>query len=206
MKFIIGKKREMTQVFQEDGKVVPVTLIEAGPCVVTAIRVNPAGKKTATYGYGTKKSVVKPQQGEWKELGAFSCVREVAIGNEPIEVGSKIDVTIFEQGDKVNVTGFSKGKGFQGVVKRHGFHGSPATHGHKDQLRMSGSIGAGGVQRVFKGMRMGGRTGGDKITVQNLEIVKVDPKQNVIAVKGAIPGARGGLVSIIATDGNVWQK
>ena len=113
---------------------------------------------------------------------------------------------MFEVGDMVNVTGVSKGKGFQGVVKRHGFHGSPATHGHKDQLRMPGSIGSTGPQRVFKGVRMGGRMGGSQVTVKNLEVVKVDSKQNIIAIKGAVPGSRGSYVSIVATDGNIWRK
>ena len=106
----------------------------------------------------------------------------------------------------MNVVGVSKGHGFQGVVKRHGFAGHPSTHGHKDQLRKSGSIGAGGVQRVFKGMRMAGRMGTDRVTVKHLTVIAVDQANNRIAIKGAVPGARGGMVTIFATEGNVWQK
>jgi len=204
MKLILGKKIEMTQVFQEDGTVVPVTLIEAGPCVVTAVRET-NDQKTAVIGFGDKKHIAKAQKEDWKELGQFSFVKEVKT-DEDFERGTKIDVGVFEVGDMVNVTGVSKGKGVQGVVKRHGFHGSPATHGHKDQLRMPGSIGSTGPQRVFKGVRMGGRMGGSQVTVKNLEVVKVDSKQNIIAIKGAVPGSRGSYVSIVATDGNIWRK
>jgi large subunit ribosomal protein L3 len=206
MKVLLGKKREMTQIFREDGTVVAVTLVEAGPCVVTALRENSAGQKTAKIGFGNAKHVNKAQQGEWKDLGKFELVREFPVGDAQLEVGSKILATNFEPGQKVNVIGTSKGKGFQGVVKRHGFSGSPATHGHKDQLRMPGSIGAGGVQRVFKGLRMAGRMGTDQVTVKNLEIVKVDAENNLLAIKGAVPGSRGSYLVIAATEGNVWQK
>ena len=113
-----------------------------------------------------------------------------------LEVGQVINAGLFEPGDFVGITGVSKGKGFQGVVKRHHFRGGPASHGHKDNLRMPGSIGAGGIQRVFKGMRMGGRMGGDQVTVKNLEVVEVDSKNNVLAVKGAVPGARGAVLLV----------
>jgi large subunit ribosomal protein L3 len=206
MKVLLGEKLEMTQVFREDGSVVPVTLVKAGPCTITAVRANPAGQKTAIIGYGTSKSVAKPQKGEWKDLGSFAFVKEFATGEDAsAERGKILDATVFAEGDKVNVIGTSKGRGFQGVVKRHGFHGSPATHGHKDQLRMPGSIGAGGPQRTFKGVRMGGHMGDAQVTVKNLEIVKVDVANNVIAIKGAIPGARGSFITISATDGNVWN-
>jgi len=117
--------------------------------------------------------------------------------------GDMFDVTTFVTGDRVQVTGTSKGKGFQGVVKRHGFAGGPASHGHKDNLRMPGSIGAGGVQRVFKGMRMGGHMGDAQTTVKNLEIVEVHPDTNELLIKGAVPGARGGLLLIATEEGNV---
>lgn len=206
MKVLLGTKKEMTQIFREDGTVVPVTMIEAGPCIVAALKENPAGEKTAVLGFGNKKHVNKAQKGEWKDLGSFRVTREFPVGENELEVGSELTASIFEEGQKVNVVGTSKGKGFQGVVKRHGFAGSPASHGHKDQLRMPGSIGAGGVQRVFKGTRMAGRMGGDQITVKNLEIVQIDKDNNLIAIKGAVPGARGGQIVIAATDGNVWRK
>lgn len=197
----------MTQVFKEDGTVVPVTLIQAGPCVVTAVRQNPSGQQTAVLGFGRAKNIAKPQATEWKDLGSFAITREFPLSEgEELNQGDKVNVEEFEVGSLINVTGTSKGKGFQGVVKRHGFHGSPATHGHKDQLRMPGSIGSQGPQRVFKGTRMGGRMGGEKITVKNLEVVQVDPQENIIAVKGAVPGSRGSFVTISASEGDVWQK
>lgn len=206
MKVILGKKLEMTQVFREDGTVLPVTLVEAGPCIVTAVKKNSEGKTTAILGFGSRKNIAKPQREDWKELGAFALTKEFPVGDDMVERGQKIDVSIFEKGTLVDVIGVSKGKGFQGVVKRHGFHGSPKTHGHKDQLRMPGSIGAGGPQRVFKGTKMAGRMGGDKITVKNLEIVEIYPEKNIIAILGAVPGSRGGFVTIRATEGNVWHK
>ena len=206
MKVLLGKKLDMTQVFAEDGTVVPVTLVQAGPCTVTAVKENPAGVKTVVIGYGEGKNIVKAQKGDWKELGAFTATREFALPEgEELERGAKIDASVFETGDTIDVTGTSKGKGFQGVVRRHGFKGSPASHGHKDQLRMPGSIGATGPQRVFKGTRMGGRMGGDRVTVKNLEVVNVDPKNNIIAIKGAVPGSRGSLVIVVGTQGNVWM-
>ncbi|PIZ53923.1 50S ribosomal protein L3, partial [Candidatus Uhrbacteria bacterium CG_4_10_14_0_2_um_filter_41_7] len=172
MKVLLGKKIEMTQLFKEDGTVVPVTLIEAGPNVIAALKVNAQGVNTKVIGFGSKKSVNKPQREEWKGLGTFAFVAEVAVNkDETLERGQIIGVDLFSAGEKINVVGVSKGKGFQGVVKRHGFKGGPASHGHKDQLRMPGSIGAGGPQRVFKGTKMGGRMGGDQTTVKNLEIV-----------------------------------
>lgn len=207
MKVLLGKKREMTQMFREDGTVVPVTIIEAGPCVVTHVKTNSTGTKSATLGFGTKKSIAKPQREDWKELGSFEVTREFPLAQEAtLERGNVLKADVFTAGELVNVVGTSKGKGHQGVVKRHGFKGSPATHGHKDQLRMPGSIGAGGIQRVFKGMRMAGRTGGDQVTVKHLEIINVDAENNLIAVKGAIPGSRGSIVCLNATEGNVWQK
>ncbi len=207
MKALLGKKIEMTQVFKDDGTVVPVTLIEVGPCTVTQVRDSQSGVKRAVLGFGSKKSVAKPQVKEWEGLGTFAFVGEVDLeeGDE-VERGSAVDVSLFEVGQKVNVIGTSKGKGFQGVVKRHGFKGGPASHGHKDQLRMPGSIGAGGPQRVFKGTRMGGRMGGDTVTVKNLEVVQIDASRNVLAVKGAIPGARGSFVRVSKSDGDVWHK
>ncbi len=207
MKILLGKKLEMTQVFKEDGTVVPVTLIQAGPCVITAVRKNPSGQQSVVLGFGEAKNIAKPQATEWKDLGSFAITREFPLSEgDELTKGDKVSVDAFEVGNTINVTGVSKGKGFQGVVKRHGFHGSPASHGHKDQLRMPGSIGAQGPQRVFKGTRMGGRMGGERTTVKNLEVVQIDLENNIMAVKGAIPGSRGGFVTISASEGDVWQK
>ncbi len=206
MKVLIGEKIEMAQIFKDDGTVVPVTLVKAGPCVVTGLNTTALGKKMAKLGFGSKKSNAKPQTEEWKELGSFALVREFElIDGESVERGQVLDVSVFAEGDLIDVIGTSKGRGFQGVVRRHHFAGQPSTHGHKDQSRKSGSIGAGGIQRVFKGMRMAGHMGDAQITVKNLEVVKIDKEHGTIAVKGAIPGARGGFVTLISTDGNVWH-
>jgi large subunit ribosomal protein L3 len=206
MKAIIGKKLEMTQVFKDDGTVVPVTLVQSGPCTVLEIREHD-DKKKAVVGFGTKKHTAKPQLCSWGVDKGFAYVCEFIVPKDiGLKVGDVLNVSEFISGDLVNVIGESKGKGFQGVVKRHGFHGSPKTHGHKDQLRMPGSIGAGGIQRVFKGTRMGGRMGNDRVTVKNLEIINVNEKDCILAVKGAIPGCRGSFVQLIGTNGNIWQK
>jgi len=208
MKFILGKKVEMSQVFKPNGTVVPVTLIQAGPCTVTAVRSEEKdGYDAVQIGFGTPKKVNKAQKPVADEFGATALQREFRVKETDLKLGDKIDVSTFAEGDKVDVIGVSKGKGFQGVVKRHGFHGSPASHGHKDQLRMPGSIGAQGPQRVLKGMRMGGRMGTDRVTVKNLEVVAVDTKNNMIAIKGAVPGARNGLLMIRGKDGkSFWTK
>ena len=206
MKFILAEKKEMTQKFAEDGTVIPVTKVVAGPCFVTQTKkMGPDGYTAVQLGFGKKSKIAKPQQGHFKNLGKFRYLKEFRLTAEEasrLAVGNKISATIFKPGDIVKVTGTSKGKGFQGVVKRWGFSGSPASHGHKDQLRMPGSIGAGGVQHVFKGMRMGGRTGGSQITVSNLEIIDVDSEKNEIFIKGAVPGARNNLV-LISGDGEI---
>ena len=189
----------MTQVFREDGSVVPVTLIQAGPCTVTSVRTEDKnGYQAVQFGFGTQKAhrINKAQLGAWKDMGPFETVREVRVDDaSAYELGSTVEASVFEAGDKIDVTGTSKGRGFQGVVKRHGFRGAPTSHGTKDQVRMPGSIGATGPQRVFKGTRMAGRMGGDKTTVKNLEIVEVRPN-GVVAVKGAGPGSRNSFVVI----------
>ena len=142
----------------------------------------------------------KPQRGVFKDLGNFRFVREFRLSDDEdtaqIKIGSVISPATFVPGDKVHVSAKSKGLGFQGVVKRHKFHGSPKSHGHKDQLRMPGSIGDGGAQNVKKGKRMGGRMGGDMVTLKNLEVIEVDEKNSLIYIKGAVPGARNALVTI----------
>lgn len=204
MKFILGEKMEMTQRFSKEGEVVPCTVIQAGPCYVAQIKSSKKdGYQAIQIGYGEKKRLNKPKKGHLKNLPNLRYLREFRIKNtEEFKKEQKIDVSIFNQGDKVQVVGISKGKGFQGVVKRHGFAGSPATHGHKDQLRMPGSIGSTAPQRVFKGMKMAGRMGGERITVKNLKVVEVDKDNNLILIKGAIPGVRHSLV-LISSEGNV---
>jgi large subunit ribosomal protein L3 len=149
-------------------------------------------------GFGTAKHLNEPQRGHLKGLPPVRHLREVRMsGDEPVEVGQKIDVSIFQPGDKVDVTGISKGKGFAGVVKRYGFAGGPRTHGQSDRLRAPGSLGSGSTPgRVFKGKRMPGRMGGDRVTVQNLQVVLADPERNLLLVRGAVPGARNGLLII----------
>ncbi len=200
MKFILGKKIAMTQVWQGD-LAVPVTQVQAGPCVILQQKTADKDGYTAVQlGFGDRRAklISKPQRGHFKTNGNFRFVREfrVPTGDQSADltVGGKITVATFKPGDKLTVVGESKGKGFQGVVKRHGFHGQDATHGNKDQLRASGSVGAGGVQHVFKGTRMGGRTGGDRVTLHDVEIIAVDEATNSIFVRGGLPGARNSLV------------
>lgn len=209
MKAIIGLKKQMSQVFRSDGSVVPVTLVQAGPCTVTESKTLERDHYQAVQlGFGTSKKVAKPQRQIWAGLGSFRVVREFRVEDSDLpKRGDVVNVSIFAPGDRVDVIGLSKGRGFQGVVKRHGFAGGPASHGHKDNLRMPGSIGAGGVQRVIKGLRMAGRMGGERVTVKNLEVVEVYPDKNLMAIKGAVPGAFGGLIFIQGRTGRtLWQK
>lgn len=194
MKFILAKKIEMSQVFGDKGRVQPVTWLEAGPVFVAQKKTKEKDGYTAVQvGFGAKKekNIKKPQ----KKLGNYAVFREFKSGDS-LEVGSTVDVTAFAEGDAVNVSGTSKGKGFQGVVKRHGFHGGPRTHGQKHSEREPGSIGATWPQRVLKGKRMPGRMGGERVTVQNLKVIKIIPEKNLMAISGAIPGHRGSLVEI----------
>ncbi len=200
MKFIIGEKIEMTQKFMEDGRVIPVTKIKATPCIVTQVKsVDSDGYVAVQLGCGARRSINKPMKGHLKDAGPFKYMKEIRIKNGEaldLKIGDQVTVKTFESGDTVKVTGTSKGKGFQGVVKRHGFGGSPKSHGHKDQLRMPGSVGSTGPAHVFKGTRMGGRMGGDQVTVTNLEIIETDLEDNAVFVKGAVPGHRGSMVII----------
>lgn len=196
----------MTQVFKEDGTVVPVTRVQSGVCTVTQVKTNAKdGVDAIQVGFGTQKNfrLNKAEQGHLQGLATVRFLKDFAGNFGELKRGDQFGVKIFASGDKVQVAGISKGKGFQGVVKRHGFAGAPATHGHKHDLRMPGSIGAGGVQRVFKGMRMAGHMGMDQVTVKNLEVVEVLPEQNEILIKGAIPGARGSLVAISSPEGAI---
>ncbi len=200
MKFILGKKLNMTQIFDESGKVTPVTLIEADPCTVTQVKTDKTDGYTAVQlGSFTKKKINKPEKGHFKDFGQFAVLKEFkALDAGNYNVGDKVDISVFSEGEKVNVTGISKGKGFQGVVKRHGFAGGPGSHGQKHTLRSPGSIGAGGVQKVFKGVRMAGRMGSDRILVKGLKVVKVDTENNILAVSGAVPGRKGTVLEVVA--------
>jgi len=190
----------MTQRFQADGTMTPVTVVAAGPCPVTMVKTKEKDGYTAVQvGFGESKKLSKAEKGRVKGLAQVRTLREFRVQGEiPVKRGDVITAAVFQPGDSVNVVGTSKGKGFQGVVKRHGFKGSRATHGNKDQLRMPGSIGATAPQRVIKGMRMGGHMGNARITVHNLEVVEVDAEKNLIFLKGAVPGARNGMVLLSA--------
>ncbi len=202
MKFLLGLKLGMSQVFEEDGKVVPVTVVEIEPNVVVQVRTKEKdGYEAVQVGTGTKKvkNIKKPQKGHYKDLGNFKVLKEfknLKLEIKNWSVGQTIDASVFAIGDKVRVTGMSKGKGFAGVMKRHGFHGMPHSHGHHHVARHGGSIGQRFPQHTLKGMRMAGRMGYDKVTVRGLKIVRVDVENGLLAVKGAVPGNKGGLVIV----------
>lgn len=204
MKGIIGKKVGMTQIFDESGNVIPVTVIEAGPCYVTQIRTAERDGYTAIQlGFGETKPqrLTKGQLGHLQRnnLPALRYLREFRLRNGDVDVteGQEIKADIFEVGERIDVIGRSKGRGFQGTVKRHHFHRQPKTHGQSDRERAPGSIGAGSTPgRVRKGMRMGGHMGDERVTIQNLEVIVVDAEKNLIAVRGSIPGANGGIVML----------
>lgn len=188
----------MTQVFQEDGSAVPATIVESGGCVVVQVRTKEKdGYEAAQIGFGEKKKINKPMKGHLKDIGNFRYLKEFKIKGGDFSAGDKIEVNVFKPGDFVKVSAVSKAKGFQGVVKRHGFAGGPASHGGKHNLRAPGSIGSTWPQRVIKGMRMAGRMGGEMVSVRNLKIVKIDEENKLIAVSGAIPGRKGILVEIV---------
>ncbi|MFH1462195.1 MAG: 50S ribosomal protein L3 [bacterium] len=193
MGFILGTKLEMSQMFDEKGKVVPVTLVEAGPCLVTQIKTKEKdGYQAVQIGFKKiekEKRIKKSMKGK-----SFRFLREFKDGQ--YKAGDEINISIFQEGEKVKVSGFSKGKGFQGAVKRWGFSGRNATHGVKHEHRTLGSVGTTGPQRVIKGKKMPGRMGNARITVKNLKIVKVDKENNLLALKGAVPGRRGTLLEI----------
>lgn len=196
MKFILGKKLEISQIFK-DGKVIPVTLVSAGPCFVTQVKTEEKdGYRAIQIGFFKKEKLKVPKIKKTEKGKEFQYLREFKNKIEDYKIGDKIDVSVFKEGDKVKISGISKGKGFQGAVKRWGFSGRDATHGVKHEHRTLGSVGAGGVGKVFKGKKMPGRTGGQRITVKNLEIIKVEPANNLIAVKGAVPGRKGTLLEI----------
>jgi len=209
MKGLIGKKVGMTQYFDADGSVIPVTVIQAGPCYVTQVRNTENDGYTAVqlgFDEVPKRSngfsrLTKPAVGHLNRDGVslpdLRVLREFRVDQVELSLGDKITCDVFEKGDIVDVIGTSKGRGFAGTVKRHGFNRGPKTHGQSDRERAPGSIGASAApSRVLKGLRMSGHMGDERVTVQNLEVVLVDPEKNLVAIKGSVPGARGGIVII----------
>lgn len=203
MSGLIGKKIGMTSLFDENGKNIPCTVIECGPCVVTQVRTESVdGYEALQLGFDDKaeKNVGKAAQGHFAKANTAPKRKLIEFQNfeEDHKLGDTITVELFKEGEFVDVSGTSKGKGFQGVVKRHGFKGvNDATHGQHNRQRAPGSIGAASYPaKVFKGMRMAGRTGGDRIKTRNLEILKMFPEKNLILVKGAVPGHKGAYVVI----------
>ena len=205
MKGIIGKKLGMTQVFDPKGNVIPVTVIEAGPCYITQIRTADKDGYTAVqlgYGAAEPKRLTKGQLGhlQKKNLPALRVLREFRLKDgdaQDLSEGSEIKVDVFEQGQKVDVIGTTKGRGWAGAIKRHGFHRQRRSHGQSDRERAPGSVGMCALPgRTIKGKKMAGHMGDDRVTIQNLEVVRVDAENNLLAVRGSIPGARGGIVII----------
>ncbi|MEN8243134.1 MAG: 50S ribosomal protein L3 [Chloroflexota bacterium] len=202
LKGLIGKKIGMTQIFDENGVAVPITLIEAGPCYVTQVRTVDNDKYEAVqlgFGEVKPKHLTGGQLGHLKNSDAppLRYLREFRDKETGLKQGDKITVEVFELGDAVDVVGTSKGKGFAGAMKRHGFGGGPATHGQSDRQRSVGSIGAtSGTSRVFKGKKMPGRMGNERVTSQNIKVALVDAERNLIGVSGSVPGSKGGVVMI----------
>ena len=196
---ILGKKVGMTQVFRPDGTVEAVTVIEAGPCVVTQVKTpNKEGYAAVQLGFGEAKRLNSPEKGHLKGLGNFKHLKEFRVSDPAsAQVGQKVDVGIFKTGDTVDVTGTSKGRGFAGVVKRYHFAGGPKTHGQSDRHRAPGSVGSTTTPgRVLKGLRMAGHMGSEQVTARHLKVVTADPARNLLTVRGPVPGARNGLVII----------
>lgn len=199
---LIGKKIGMTQVYKEDGTPEAVTVIEAGPCLVTQIKTaEKEGYNAVQVGFGQAKRLSKPLKGHLGETGSFKYLREFEADNvSSLKIGQVVDVTIFEKGSLVDVTGISKGKGFAGVVKRYHFRGGPKTHGQSDRLRAPGSIGSTTFPgRVWKGQRMAGHMGNRRVTQKDLRVVRADPQKNLLLVRGAVPGARNSVLLIQKT-------
>tara|TARA_B100000745_G_scaffold130817_1_gene85254 strand:+ start:12984 stop:13640 length:657 start_codon:yes stop_codon:yes gene_type:complete len=198
MKCILGTKQKMTQIFDESGKVFPATVVTAGPVTVTQVKGEKDGYEAVQVAFGDQKekNVAKAQKGHFGDLGSFKTVREFRTATGEIQTGDVINVEAFEVGDTVSVSSVTKGKGNQGVVKRHNFAGGPRTHGQKHSERRPGSIGSTGPQRVLKGLKMAGRTGGNRVTVKNLKVLQIDKDTNTLVISGAIPGRSGTLVEI----------
>jgi large subunit ribosomal protein L3 len=203
MKGLIAKKLGMSQIFDENGSVIPVTILQAGPCCITQVKtIDNDGYDAVQIAYGDKKekNTNKPLKGHFKKAGVtpkrFLVEFDIVTGFD-YEMGQVFNASIFKQGDLVKVTGASKGRGFSGVMKRHGFAGGPKTHGQREHPRSAGSIGqASDPSRVFKGVKMPGQYGNKKMTVENLKVVKIDTENNHIFVKGAVPGSNNGMVIV----------
>jgi len=194
MKYILAKKIEMTQMFDENGKMIPVTLVEAGPCEILQLKTKETdGYEAVQIGFELLKEKKVTKSIRTKPYRFLTEFRGIETDKK---IGDKVDVTSFEEGDIINVSGTSKGKGFQGGVKRWGFAGKTATHGVKHEHRTIGSVGVSKPGRVTKGRKMPGRTGFERVTLKNLEIKKIDKSRNILAIKGAIPGRRGSLIEI----------
>ena len=200
MKFILGRKLNMSQIYDASGVAIPVTAVRIRGNVVTQVRTKENdGYSAIQVGEGSTNPnrLSKAEKGHTKELGSFASIKEFRVDDVTQKVGDKIEIGQFKPGDMVNVSAISKGKGFQGVVKRHGFGGGPRTHGQKHSEREPGSIGGGLRTRVPVGTRMAGRMGNDRVTVKNIKIAHIDNEENVIYLGGAIPGRRGSLVEIV---------
>ena len=203
MKYLLGTKEYMTQLFDKDGRAYAATVVQAGPCVVTQVKTEKKdGYNAVQLGFDTHKKPTKVRAGHTKDLSVNKILKEFRPRHEAmpaVERGQEFDVTLFKEGDIVVVTGTSKGKGFQGVIKRHGFHGGPRSHGQKHSERAPGSLGSAGNQRVFPGLRMGGRMGSDRVSVKSLRVLKVDKESNILVISGAVPGKRGTLLEILGS-------
>ena len=198
LKGILGKKIGMTRIYRDNGVIESVTAVEAGPCTVVQVKTTgKEGYEAVQLGFGESKRLTSPEKGHVKELGNFQHLREFREETSEVKIGDKVDVNIFKAGDHVDVTGLSKGKGFAGVVKRHHFAGGPKTHGQSDRHRHPGAIGSTTTPgRIWKGLRMAGRMGGERVTVRRLEVFQADPARNLLLIKGAVPGIRSGLLLI----------
>ncbi len=196
---IIGKKIGMTQMFPEDGRLVAMTAIEAGPCVVIQVKTeDKEGYNAVQLGFGEAKKLNQPEKGHLKKQKLLKHLKEFRVNDTAsLQVGQVVDADVFKAGDIVDITGLSKGRGFAGVVKRHHFAGGPKTHGQSDRHRAAGSVGANtSPGRVLKGLRMAGHMGDAQVTVRNLEVIQADAQRHLILVKGAVPGGRNGLLVI----------
>jgi large subunit ribosomal protein L3 len=193
----------MTQIFKENGKAEAVTAVIGGPCTVIQLKKdNKEGYNAAQLSFGETKKITRARKGQFKEMGNYRYLREIRLNDtEGINVGNTIDINLFEPGDKVDITGVSKGKGFAGVVKRYNFSGGPKTHGQSDRHRAVGSIGASASPgRVLKGKKLPGHMGNERVTVRKLEVIQVDNKKNIMLVKGAVPGFKNGILLIRKSD------
>lgn len=206
---LLGKKLGMTRLFDESGQAIPATIIQMGPCYVTQVKtVARDGYAAIQIGFGEAKRLNRPARGHLRDLPLLRYLREIRTDDAAqYQVGQVLDASLLAVGDRVDVVGISKGKGFAGVVKRYGFRGGPKTRGQSDRLRAPGSIGSGTTPgRVYKGKRMPGRMGGERVTTQNLEVVLVDTERNLLALRGSVPGATNSLVLVKKSVKTIVRK